>query len=206
MQEPRSRRAYSSPRRERQAAQTRQDVVDAAIEVFGEQGWAGATVVAIAERAGVSAETIYKGFGSKKRLLRDAMDSAIVGDADPVPFAERSEFKEIGEGELSERIAAAARTTAAIHERSARVWLALVEAAGSDPEVAEWRRELEQARRVDIGRGAELVLGERPDEQLVTLVWVAFGPETYLKLVDDVGYDRAAYEEFLIDVLERLAP
>ena len=44
-------RAYNSARRTRQAAQTRQDVIDAAIALFTTAGWAGATVAAIAERA-----------------------------------------------------------------------------------------------------------------------------------------------------------
>lgn len=199
-------RSYRSPRREQQAAQTRQDVVEAAADVLAEDGWAGATVASIAERAGVSAETIYKGFGSKKNLLREAMDMAIVGDAEPVPLFDRPEFAALGEGDSAERFTRAAAMTADIHERSARIWSALLEAANADPEIAAWRRELEQGRRTDVGRGGEMILGERLDESLVTLLWVILGPETYLKLLDDAGYDRAAYEAFLIDAIKRLSP
>ena len=37
----------------------------------------------------MSVETIYNGFGSKKALLREAMDVAVVGDTEPIPYAER---------------------------------------------------------------------------------------------------------------------
>src|SRR5690554_2448277 len=88
----RSKRPYNSTRRARQAAQTRADVLAAAMALFAEQGWAGTTLAAIADEAGVSVETIYNGFGSKKALLREAFDVAVVGDAEPIPLAERPEF------------------------------------------------------------------------------------------------------------------
>ena len=42
-------RPYSSTRRQAQAAQTRADVLDAAIALFNERGWSGTTLAAIAE-------------------------------------------------------------------------------------------------------------------------------------------------------------
>ena len=81
-------RRYNSNRRAMQAAQTRGDVLAAAIRLFTAAGWAGTTISAVAAAAGVSVETVYSGFGSKKGLLRAAMDVAVVGDAEPVPFVE----------------------------------------------------------------------------------------------------------------------
>ncbi len=69
MAAPTTKRSYNSSRRTLQAAQTRDEVLRAATELFRETGWAGTTLAAIAERAGVSVETVYKGFGSKKGLL-----------------------------------------------------------------------------------------------------------------------------------------
>ena len=57
-------RPYSSKRRAQQAAQTRQDVVDAAVGLFTTAGWTGTTLAALAGRAGVAVETVYAGFGS----------------------------------------------------------------------------------------------------------------------------------------------
>src|SRR5688572_11562629 len=122
-------RSYNSSRRALQAAQTRHDVLHAAMALFPETGWAGTTLAAIAERAGVSVGTIYNGFGSKKGLLRATMDAAVVGDTEPIPFVERPEHLRLAEGTFEERIAHGAAVVAATHERSAGVWQAIVEAA-----------------------------------------------------------------------------
>jgi hypothetical protein len=153
----------------------------------------------------VSVETIYKGFGSKKGLLRDAMGAAVVGDSAPVPFVDRPEFRALGEGSLDERIAKGCALVATIHGRSAGMWQALVEASGADPEVAAWRLEMEQARRLDIGRSLKLILGREPEDDLVTMLWILYSPENYLKLINDAGFTRDAYESFIVDATRRLA-
>jgi AcrR family transcriptional regulator len=199
-----TKRSYNSSRRALQAAQTREEVVRAAMALFRATGWAGTTLAAIAEEAGVSVETIYNGFGSKKGLLRATMDAAVVGDTEPIPFAERPEFHSLGEGSFEERIGRGAAVVADTHERSAGVWQAIVEAASGDDEVEGWRVELEQGRRVDVGHSAALVIGRPVDEHLVTMLWVLYSPETYLKLIHDAGLSRAEYEAFLIDASRRL--
>src|SRR3954466_3490364 len=100
-----AKRSYNSSRRSLQAAQTRDEVMRAALARFSATGWAGTTLAAIAQEAGVSVETIYNGFGSKKGLLRGVMGGAVVGDTEPIPFAERPEFFDLGKGTLDERIA-----------------------------------------------------------------------------------------------------
>ena len=199
-----AKRSYNSSRRNLQAAQTREEVLRAASRLFGESGWAGTTLAAIADEAGVSVETIYNGFGSKKALLREAMGVAVVGDTEPIPWAERPEFTALGEGTLTERTARGIATVTVIHERSAGIWQAIVEAASSDPEVDEWRREMEGLRRTDVRRALELMLGEKIDEAVLTMLWVLYSPEVYRKLVGDEGLSREAYEELLIDASRRL--
>ena len=108
----------------------------------------------VAERAGVAVETIYAGFGSKRGVLRAAMDAAVVGDADPIPLVDRPEFARLQEGSLEERVAACAKLVTDIHRRSAGVWRAIVEAASAEAEVAAWRDELEANRRVDVARAS----------------------------------------------------
>src|SRR6476619_709902 len=99
-----TKRSYHSSRRAAQAAQTRADVLAAAVECFSESGWAGTTLNAVAARAGVAVETIYNGFGTKKRLLRDAMDIAVVGDAEPIPLVVRPDWAEMQRGNRAERL------------------------------------------------------------------------------------------------------
>ena len=200
-----SKRAYSSARRTQQAARTRDDVIRAAIELFRTRGWAATTVAAIAERAGVAVETVYKAGGAKAALLRAAIDTAIVGDTEPVALAERAEYQALNQGDQTQRIEAAAKLTAIIHERSAGVWLAIVEAAAADAEIDEWRRELERGRRLEVVRAAERIFGAPLDDDLVTMLWMLYGPETYLKLVVDEGLPRAEYQAFIVRVSQRLA-
>jgi AcrR family transcriptional regulator len=200
----RAKRAYNSSRRTLQAAQTREDVLRAGIKLFDERGYAGTTLAAIADEAGVSVETIYKGFGSKKALLRQAIDVAVAGDTEPLAYVDRAEFASLGEGTLAERTARGAAIVAEINERSAGVWQALVEAATSDDEVARWRLEGEASRRLDTQRSLERVLGREVDENLVTLLWLLYSPETYRKLVVDGGRSRDDYEALLVDAANRL--
>lgn len=201
-----SQRPYRSPRRARQAAQTRADVLEAARALFAEHGWAAATLTAIAERAGVAVETIYNGFGSKKGLLLAAVDTAVVGDAEPIPLAARPEFKALAEGPLHDRLRRGVALVTDIHERTAGLWQTLVEAAASDDEVDRWRLEIEARRRIDLRRGLEAVLGQAVDDVLLTLVWVLFSSEAYRKLTRDAGLSRASYEELLVAAVGRLVP
>jgi len=200
-----AKRSYNSSRRSLQAAQTRDEVMRAALARFSATGWAGTTLAAIAEEAGVSVETIYNGFGSKKGLLRAAMGVAVVGDTEPIPFVERPAFLDLGKGTLDERIARGIALVADIHARSAGVWLAIVEAAGADEGVDAWRLEMEKDRRLDTARSLELILDRAVDEQLVSLLWILYSPETYFKLVRDSRMSRDEYEAFLVDATNRLA-
>ena len=72
---PRPRRGYDNTRRKEQAAQTRERIVAAAIELLRASSirdWRALTVRAVADRAGVSERTVYRHFGAE-RDLRDAV-------------------------------------------------------------------------------------------------------------------------------------
>jgi AcrR family transcriptional regulator len=197
-------RRYTSTRRAAQAAQTRDDVLRAAIASFTEHGWAGTTLGAVAAAAGVAVETIYSGFGSKKGLLRAAWDVSVVGDDAPLPLSERPEYHAMGHGSLAERCIVGARLTAEIHERSAGVWRAVIEAALTDAEVAAWRDEQEEGRRHVVSQSLELISGHRVDGEALDFAWAILGPETYLKLCREAGWIRATYERVIAASLDLL--
>src|SRR4030095_12323140 len=73
------RRKYHSPLRADQAQRTRAGVLDAAFGLFVERGYAGTTVAAVADAAGVSPETIYLSLGGKRGLLEGVIEAAITG-------------------------------------------------------------------------------------------------------------------------------
>jgi AcrR family transcriptional regulator len=68
------RRTYSSPLRADQAQRTRRKILESARGLFVDRGYARTTVAAVAEDAGVSAETIYVTLGGKRGLLEGVMD------------------------------------------------------------------------------------------------------------------------------------
>lgn len=51
----------------------RAQVLDAALRMVNEHGWQGATTRRIAEAAGVNEVTLFRHFGSKETLIREAM-------------------------------------------------------------------------------------------------------------------------------------
>jgi AcrR family transcriptional regulator len=77
-----NKRAYSSRRREQQARETRQAILEAALELFSHQGYHQTPVRQIAERAGVAEQTVYNAFGDKAGILWNAgmMFIAVGGD------------------------------------------------------------------------------------------------------------------------------
>jgi AcrR family transcriptional regulator len=58
------------------AAERRQAIVDAALRVFSEGSYSGATTAQIAREAGVSEPTLYRHFASKRELYVACLDEA----------------------------------------------------------------------------------------------------------------------------------
>lgn len=190
-------RRYSSRRRQAQAAQTRTDILQAAVRVFAENGWSGSTLNQIAAEADVAVETIYSGFGSKKALLRQAVDVAVVGDTEEIPLADRPDYQRMGAGSRAERIDAGIRMLSAIHARSARICAAMRDAATGDTEAAQWVTEFDDRRHLEVRRAMALTFERELEGPLLDLLWAYLGPEFYLKLVHDRGWSEETYREWM---------
>lgn len=89
-------RPYVSPVRDEAARATEHRILDAAERLFLEHGYGPATIASIARAAGVSKQTVYNSCGSKSDLLKRLHDVRVVGDAEPVPFADREDVREVG--------------------------------------------------------------------------------------------------------------
>lgn len=70
-------RSYHSPRRAQDAADTRRDILGAAVELFSANGYARVTVADIAKQAGVAPQTVYSSAGSKSEILHKIVAEAI---------------------------------------------------------------------------------------------------------------------------------
>jgi AcrR family transcriptional regulator len=199
-----TRRAYRSPRRQQQATQTRATILEAATRLFGDKGWAATGMRDVAREAGVSVETVYSSFGSKKDLLMAAIDVAVVGDAEPVPLDQRPEFVALGTGSRVERVRAAARLVTGIHQRTMGVNLALREAAASDADLDRMMRDREQGRRDNVEDGMSLIVGHRVSEQRGDALWAVVDIGLYRLLTDLRGWSPEQYETWLADAIDRL--
>src|SRR5260370_34231249 len=89
MAEDQNKRRYNSTRRQAQARETRQQILAAARVLFITRGFAGTTMEAIAQEAGVAVETVYTSFGNKRTLLARLVDRAVGGDDEPVQILDR---------------------------------------------------------------------------------------------------------------------
>jgi len=70
----------------RSSEQTRQQILDAAIEEFSTHGIAGARVDRIAKAAGANISSLFRYYGSKAQLFEAAFDALALGSIDVVPF------------------------------------------------------------------------------------------------------------------------
>src|SRR2546422_3976973 len=76
-------RRYDSTRRRAQAAETRQDILKAALQLFLEGGYAGTTINDVAAAAGVAVGANYPGVGGKAALFKSGVGGAIPAGAAP---------------------------------------------------------------------------------------------------------------------------
>src|SRR6202165_3834796 len=72
-------RPYRSLVRQRQADDTRRRIVEATRKLLQSEGYAGMTIEAIAQRAEVSAQSVYAIFKSKTGILLALLDQSTFG-------------------------------------------------------------------------------------------------------------------------------
>jgi AcrR family transcriptional regulator len=76
----------------------RDQLLDAAARIYAEAGYRGATTRRIADEAGVNEITLFRQFGSKDALIREAIVRAGTSLApDPLPATPRDPFQELRE-------------------------------------------------------------------------------------------------------------
>ena len=117
-------------RRERQAQQTREEILGAARRLFAERGYTRTSVRDIAEAAGVSAQTVYDSVGSKPALvarLNDVIDAEAGIAAIAAASAQSTDPAEV--------VATPARITRAILEHCGDIIHALVTGASAEPDL-----------------------------------------------------------------------
>jgi AcrR family transcriptional regulator len=204
-------RAYRSSRRDAQALQTRQRIVDAATGVFLERGFAGTTMRLVASRAGVSVPTVELLFGTKGRLLKAAIDIAIAGDNEPVPVLDRHWTGAARSTETAhEFLAIAASVIGPAQQRSAGLVLAAFEASSHDPELSALADQMATQRSTtakwiidQLTRKAPLRKGCHRRDAIDT-VWILMDPAVFDRLTRHRGWTVEQYQHWFADSVGRL--
>jgi AcrR family transcriptional regulator len=201
-------RAYDSSGRRAVAQRNRWAVLEACRELLFRDGYRDTTVRAVAERAGVSVETVYKAFGSKPGLLKALWDVTLAGDDAPLPMAERPELQEVLDtADPVAKLDGYAGFVCGVHQRLAPL-LTLLAQAG--PEVAPLLEEVERERlaglRAFVAHLDQLgALRDGADlEQLADSGWALTSPQLFTQLTGVRGWEPAAYRDWLADILARV--
>jgi TetR/AcrR family transcriptional regulator, regulator of autoinduction and epiphytic fitness len=135
--------------RDEQARRTRRSVLDAARELFIREGYAATRMAAVAARAGVSVETVYKVFGNKAKLVKAVFDVAVVGDDEPVPMLQRQLVRDIdAEPDPARKLERYGQHIAEVNLRVGPLLLVVRDAAVSNADAARvWTQlQVERAR------------------------------------------------------------
>jgi AcrR family transcriptional regulator len=201
-------RSYSSPLRDEQAAQTRVRIVLAADEVFRERGYARATVKDIAERAGVSRDTVHAGFGAKARLIPAIIDLRLVPDESVRNVADTPEGQAVrDEADPVRQIELFADFITTLNLVLRPVIAYVRSAAVSEPEVAEALAELERNRMRNMQRYASWFAARGPlrmsPSEAGEMLFAVASPEVGTLLCDELGWTRERHAEWLADLLRR---
>ncbi|TMR95228.1 TetR/AcrR family transcriptional regulator [Nonomuraea basaltis] len=202
------RRAYRSALRAEQAERTRAAVIAAATECFLGQGYAETTMKDIAERAGVSAPTVYAQ-GSKAALLLTVVDETTAGDAAPEPLIQRDPFQRLlAECDKERKLRLLRGIAQDWVPRIGPVMRVFREAAAVDPEIGEAWEEYERRRYTDMRVIVESFSGMlRPGltvERATDIYWATFTTQTAEAFMVGRKWELGDYADWLADAVDRL--
>jgi AcrR family transcriptional regulator len=195
-------RSYDATRRQAQARETQRAILRAAHDLFVEQGYGRTTINQVAQRAGVSAETIYATFKNKATLLHRTWDVTVGGDDEEVVFHERPEVKAIrAEPDLATRLMMHARVSTATARRMTPFVRSVRGAASSDASAAEMAAEMDRQRLAGIGVMAREAAAtgqlQVTEAECRDLIWATTDGHLWHQLVVERGWSDEQYADWL---------
>jgi AcrR family transcriptional regulator len=196
------RRRYDASRRREAARRNRIKVLKVARQRFLHDGYARASVAAIATDAGVSAETIYKTFGGKPGLVRAVHDAALAGIG-AVSAPDRSDQMSADETDPVAILRNWATLTTEVAPLAAPSLLLVRSAAATDPDMAALLHELSQQRRDRMMHNARRLARRGGLRSGLTLprirdiLYTFSAPELYEVLVLQQRWSRSQYGDFV---------
>ena len=193
-----SRSSSTAPtRRQEYAAATRAAIIQAARELFAQQGFFATKVEDIAARARVAPATVYTSVGGKHALLTVLMEQL-------ASWQPREQtFERIAHAPTShEVLAALAQGTRSTREEWADVQRVITETAPHDTAASTVHAERVKRYRSALDAVADrLATLEGPSfdrGRAAAILWFFFGPSSYLPLHDDFGWSYEEAETWLL--------
>lgn len=197
------------PSRRQRAADTRRRMLDAAIACFTTAGYAGTTMAAIAEQAGVAVQTLYFTFHTKAQLLQETLDRAVLGDGVPVPPPQTSWYKAMQEQDaVRPALENLVGGVTQIMKRVAPL-RPVFEAAVAEPGVAEVWANAERLRLEGYRAIIELLATKQPlaaghtRDSATDVLFVLLGPDTFRAFTHGRGWPLEQWQAWVTTTLER---
>lgn len=206
-----SKRTYNSGARKAAAEATRLKILEAARAAFLECGYAGATMPAIARKAGIALDTVYAAVGKKPALMRLLVETALSGGSEAVDAEARDYVAAIrAEPDARRKLALYAHAIGAIQPRLAPIFKVLQTAALQDEGLGALWREISDRRAANMRLFVQdlMVTGQArtdlTEAQAVDIVWSMNSPEFYLLLTEQRGWSAPQFTAWLADAWRRL--
>jgi AcrR family transcriptional regulator len=199
-------RKYDSSSRREQARRNRDAILDVARREFLAAGYEATTVAAIADKAGVSVETVYKGFGGKPGLARAIWERGLAG-LGPVPAYARSDEMSAHEADPRVIVRNWGALAAEVSPLVSPILLLVRAAAATDPALATMLEGVDQQRLARMRHNARMLAkrGFLRDgvtvEKAADLMWTLTSPEVFELLVVRRGWTPSQLGELMASTM-----
>lgn len=200
-------RSYNARRRQEAAEESRMRVLAQSRQLFLAHGYGRTTIAAIARAAGVSKESVYKGFGGKPGLVGAIYEQSLLG-ADGPPAEERSDHAQTTVTDPRELMEQFGLFIAEISPLGSPVYLLIRDAAASgDQDMAALLRDVDGERYQRMLHNARQVLGRgflRPGltaEEVADVFFMSTSAALYETLVLKRGWSAERFGRFMARTL-----
>ena len=184
-------RTYTLKKRAEQKAETRERIVEAAVELHTVHGPARTTLSMVAEKAGVQRHTLYAHFPDERALLMAC--SGHVQERDPPPDAEAWR----GIKDANARLAAGLTAVYGWYADNAQ----LLSCVLRDAEYYAPAREIAALRFDPSFRAYHAVLGAKFNAKQRALLHLALSFHTWRTLVQEAGMKQTAAVESMVELV-----
>lgn len=185
-------RTYTLKKRAEQKAETRQRIVEAAVELHSSLGPAATTFSMVAERAGVQRHTLYAHFPDERRLFLAC--SGFVHERDPLP--EAAPWRNIAN--QTERLTSALTTIYAWYERNASLMACVMR----DAEYHAPTQEIITLRVAPVFARWHEVLGAKLNVKQRAILQLALSFFTWRTLVHDSRLTQGVAVRVMIQAID----